>query len=282
MTCHCHLPEFSRFQCVVTVFCCYLVHAGSTQFPNVIKFPRPEINQDKCRKVLPLSVVFLCMIAFNNLCLQSVGVSFYYIGRSLTTVFNVAASYILLGQTTSFAAMSCCGIIIFGFFLGVDQEDAAGTLSIFGVIYGVLASLFVSLNAIYTKKVLPVVDDNIWTLTFYNNVNACVLFLPLIVLNSELTSIANSPSLYTMGFWIEMGIAGIFGFAIGYVTGLQIKVTSPLTHNVSGTAKAAAQTVIATNINSEEKSLWWWLSNATVLVGSMAYTRVRAGEMARK
>ena len=35
-------------------------------------------------------------------------------------------------------------------------------------------------------------------------------------------------------------------FAIGYVTGLQIKVTSPLTHNISGTAKAAAQTVLAT------------------------------------
>jgi GDP-fucose transporter C1 len=37
-----------------------------------------------------------------------------------------------------------------------------------------------------------------------------------------------------------------FRFAIGYVTGLQIKVTSPLTHNISGTAKAAAQTVLAT------------------------------------
>ena len=36
-------------------------------------------------------------------------------------------------------------------------------------------------------------------------------------------------------------------FAIGYVTGLQIKVTSPLTHNISGTAKAAAQTVLATH-----------------------------------
>ena len=30
------------------------------------------------------------------------------------------------------------------------------------------------------------------------------------------------------------------------MTGLQIKVTSPLTHNISGTAKAAAQTVLAT------------------------------------
>ena len=44
-----------------------------------------------------------------------------------------------------------------------------------------------------------------------------------------------------------MTIGGVFGFGIGYVTGLQIKATSPLTHNISGTAKAAAQTVLATH-----------------------------------
>ena len=31
------------------------------------------------------------MITFNNLCLKHVDVSFYYIGRSLTTVFNVVS-----------------------------------------------------------------------------------------------------------------------------------------------------------------------------------------------
>lgn len=38
------------------------------------------------------------MIATNNLCLKYVGVAFYYIGRSLTTVFNVVFTYILLGE----------------------------------------------------------------------------------------------------------------------------------------------------------------------------------------
>jgi GDP-fucose transporter C1 len=31
-----------------------------------------------------------------------------------------------------------------------------------GVIYGVLASLFVALNAIYVKKILPIVDGDSW------------------------------------------------------------------------------------------------------------------------
>ena len=43
-------------------------------------------------QVFPLSVVFVGMITFNNLCLKDVGVSFYYIGRSsenLTVIFNL-------------------------------------------------------------------------------------------------------------------------------------------------------------------------------------------------
>ena len=136
-------------------------------------------------QVLPLSIVFVCMMLFNNLCLKYVGVSFYYVGRSLTTVFNVIMSYILLRQTTSSRAIGCCGLIVFGFWLGVDQEGEGGTLSVVGVVFGALASLFVSLNAIFTKKVLPMVDDNIWTLTFYNNCLASMLFMPLVLLFGE-------------------------------------------------------------------------------------------------
>lgn len=50
-------------------------------------------------QVLPLSVVFVCMITFNNLCLKYVGVAFYYVGRSLSTVFNVIFTYFILGQS---------------------------------------------------------------------------------------------------------------------------------------------------------------------------------------
>merc|ERR1719412_411174 len=80
-------------------------------------------------------------------------------------------------------------------------------------------------------------------------------------------------------FWLRMTVAGLLGFAIGYVTGLQIKVTSPLTHNISGTAKAAAQTVMATYWFSEVKTFWWWVSNLVVLFGSAGYARVRQIEM---
>ena len=58
-----------------------------------------------------------------------------------------------------------------------------------------------------------------------------------------------------------------------------LQVTSPLTHNISGTAKAAFQTVLATYVNSEIKTVMWWISNMIVLVGSAMYARVRQLEM---
>jgi hypothetical protein len=32
----------------------------------------------------------------------------------------------MLGQATSYKALGCCGLIIGGFFLGIDQENALG------------------------------------------------------------------------------------------------------------------------------------------------------------
>lgn len=267
------------FQCVVTVALCAILAFGAKFFPNFGKFPELGFDVQVMLKVLPLSLVFVAMISFNNLCLKYVGVAFYYIGRSLTTVFNVLMTWILLGEKTSFSALICCAIIVGGFWLGVDQEGVAGSLSISGTIYGVLASLFVSLNSIYTKKVLPFVDQSIWLLGYYNNLNACLLFLPLMLLNGELPTLMAFEGYSNLTFWTMMVAGGVFGFAIGYVTGLQIQVTSPLTHNISGTAKACAQTVLATYWYSEVKPFLWWISNWVVLFGSAAYTRVRQQEM---
>ncbi|VDO14560.1 unnamed protein product [Rodentolepis nana] len=72
-----------------------------------------------------------------------------------------------------------------------------------------------------------------------------------------------------------MLLSGVFGFGISYVTTWQIQVTSPLTHNISGTAKAAVQTIIAALISMHLKSFLWWLGNAMVVGGSMAYAHVR-------
>lgn len=260
------------FQCVVTVLF-IILGSVTTSSTNI------QLSTGILSSVLPLSVIFVAMITLNNLCLKFVGVPFYYIGRSLTTVFNVILTFTVLHQKVSYKAVTCCIIIIFGFVLGVNEEGVAGSLSIRGVLYGVFASFFVSLYSIYVKKILPVVDGSILRLTYLNNVNAVILFLPLMLVFGEFSIVYHFTHLNDLYFWVLMTIGGIFGFAIGYVTGLQIKVTSPLTHNISGTAKACAQTVAAVVWFQETKTPLWWISNSVVLAGSAAYTRVRQLEM---
>lgn len=100
-----------------------------------------------------------------------------------------------------------------------------------------MASVCVALNAIFVKKVLPALDGDMWRLTGYNNMNAVLLFLPIMWAMGEVPVIVGSGDVYDSSYWGMMTLAGLFGIAIGLVTMLQIRVTSPLTHNISGTSK---------------------------------------------
>ncbi|KAH0948977.1 hypothetical protein HN011_005350 [Eciton burchellii] len=271
------------FQCIVSVAICITLRKISQWYPNYIEIADGNpFNKNIAKQVLPLSILFTGMIATNNLCLKYVDVAFYYIGRSLTTVFNVIFTYILLGQRTSFKCIICCAVIIFGFWLGVDQEHIAGSLSVVGTFFGVLGSLLLSLYSIRTKQTLPVVNQDIWLLSYYNNIYSIFIFIPLMIINGELTIVYNYDKLGYSFFWGAMMIGGMFGFAIGYLTALQIKVTSPLTHNVSGTAKACAQTVLATYWFNEQKSFLWWISNIIVLTASAFYARIRQLDLSKE
>ena len=156
-----------------------------------------------------------------------------------------------------------------------------GSLSYMGVFFGISASLCVALNAIFTKKILPAVNNNVWRLALYNNINGSVIFLPLIIFAGEIPVIYRFEHITSLFFWGVMLGAGVAGFAIGYVTGLQIQFTSPLTHNISGTAKACAQTVMGSAWFQESRSPMWWFSNMVVLLGSFLYTIVKRNEMAQ-
>lgn len=121
------------FQCIIsllitTIFSYVINETGSilTLFKSYkIKFPTSNSNIPPIyfrfsivRQVFPLSFVFVAMISFNNLCLKNVGVSFYFIGRSLTTVFNVGLTFFILRKSTSLKAVLCCIVLVIGFFIG--------------------------------------------------------------------------------------------------------------------------------------------------------------------
>lgn len=262
------------FQCVVTVIGCYVM--GELGVANVPKF---EIKNDILKQMLPLSCVFIMMMVCNNLCLKYVEISFYQVARSLTIIFNVVFDFVILGQRTSLSAIFCCALVVSGFLLGNQQEMR---WSMEGVVFGVLASFFVAMNAIYVKKKFPLVDNNPWKLTLYNNLNASILFIPLIIGFGEPSTIIASVNIFKPKFWALMTTGGVFGICISFAVAAQIKYTSPLTHNVSATAKAAAQTVLGLLIYRNPITIWGLGSVGVILFGSLCYTLVRRAEMKKK
>jgi len=289
------------YQCIITSLICWLAgkcgeritrRSYSAVLPDeenakapvkpsfFTQFPKVEYNFATSARVFPLSVIFVCMITFNNLCLKWVEVSFYNVARSFTIVFNVFFSFAILRITSSCKTVSCLMVVVGGFLMGSIGEI---NFSVKGTVSGVMSSLFVSLNSIFTKKMLPIVDDNHWRLTFYNNCNASILFLPLIwYFETDEIMTAMDNQLVSSYFWSAMTVAGFFGFSIGIVTVLQIKATSPLSHNISGTAKAAIQSLMAFYIWGNEATFLGVSGIFTVLGGSLIYTYVKMSENRRQ
>jgi len=142
----------------------------------------------------------------------------------------------------------CCGIITFGYFVGIDQEGVSGKLlnlndlfrltssflSAFilslgiiswkGVFYGILSSCCVSLNSIYRKKVLPAVEHSVLALNLYNNLIAAALFVPIMFAVGELPNQIFVGQMLEFHFWFLMVVGGFCGVAIGFATALQIQV----------------------------------------------------------
>ena len=186
--------------------------------------------------------------------------------------------------------------MIFGYLLGVHGEVR---FSAIGVVFGVLSSLFVALYSIWIKYILKnpqssivwpprdhpdrysSADDNKddWLLMLFNNQASFLLLIPLIFLTGESAEVLASPMIRDPTFLLVNVGAGAMGFLINIATFLQVKATSPVTHNVVATAKSAIQTVLSLFIWQNPISFMNGLGIALTLVGFMYYSFVKDREM---
>jgi len=264
------------FQLIISLICLWFLGFIGERFPSLKFVPPFEFHQEQAQKVFQLSLIFIGMIVFNNLCLLYVEVSFYQVARALTIIFNVIFTYYLLNTTTSWPAIRACLVVVFGFIVGSGGE---ANFTWLGVIYGVTSSVFVALYSIYVKKALPSVDRDHWRLMMYNTVISLVLLIPVMIISREHQIIMGHEASKSLAFWITMVITGIFGFLINIAIFLQISLTSPLTHNLSGTAKACVQTLISVAIFQNEITPLNAVGIFLVIAGSFLYSHVRYQEM---
>jgi len=264
------------YQLVVALVIVGILGELGKKYHAVSIIPPLEFNPVIAQKVLPLAVVFVGMVAFNNLCLAYVEVTFYQVVRSLTIVFTILFTYTILGQSTSIPAIQACAVVTLGFVIGSIGE---ANFTWLGVFYGVASSAFVSLYGIYVKKVMSAVGGDQWRLLIYNTAISIVLMLPTIWLMGEAPELFKNEGFYTFSNWVNMTITGVFGFLINIAVFLQIKYTSPLTNNISGTLKACVQTLFAIVIYQNEVTFINGLGIVLVIGGSAYYSSVRYNEM---
>lgn len=239
--------------------------------------PAYEIRFDTVVRVLPLTVAFIAMLATGNLCLHYVEVSFYQVARSLTICFSIALSYLMLGVKTSPRAIVACFVVMVGFAIGAKGEPK---LSIVGLVFGVVSSACVALYSILVKRslALPAIDNNHWRLLAYNSTIAVPLMLPL-ALWQEWDGVQRSTAIHSTEFWIAMLAASALAVLISVATFMQINYTSALTNNISGTVKAAVQTVLAVLVFGNEITVLNAVGIAMVIGGSAWYSHLRYTEM---
>lgn len=249
----------------------------SFQIPSVSA--RTLLEQD----ILILSYTFVGGLTLNNLMLKHISVAFYQVARSFTLVFTVMLSVYILSKPFTKKVLVCCCLVIGGFSLSVKEEDVSGTLSLWGILYGIVASFFIALCGIYLKKGEKIVKGDTLKLTYCNSINGAIIFIPLIYSSGQLSMVINSPTFYDPWFWIFLTCSGLLSLGIGWASALQIKYTSPVTHHISINAKSVVQTILAVLYFHEQKSFLWWCGNLLVVSGVMvyAYEKIYAAEMER-
>jgi len=199
-----------------------------------------EWDWEIAKKVMPLTVVWLLMMASSNICLQYTEVTFYQVARALTIFWSI------LFQTWEFpdlvlttSAKAACFVVFVGFVCGSIGEV---NFELTGWLAGVISSIFVAYYNNSIKKALVFVGDSSWRLMIYNTSLAIVFFIPFLYIFGELVffdEVANKK--LNPAVWQGIVGSGVLGYLINVAIFLQMKLTSPLTGTISGTVKGVLQ-----------------------------------------
>eukprot|EP00921_Rhytidocystis_pertsovi_P004390 GHVQ01007648.1.p1 GENE.GHVQ01007648.1~~GHVQ01007648.1.p1 ORF type:complete len:551 (-),score=109.81 GHVQ01007648.1:361-2013(-) len=242
-------------------------------------FPRVTLERSKLRAIAPLSMAFVGMIGFSNTCLKYVQVSTYQVARALTLLFNLILSKLILKTYISRNSAVACGVVMSGFVVGsMDPE----TLSMIGVVTGIVSSVFQAFYMVQIKRSLIYLNNDQNVLLCYNLFMSAIMFFPMIFIAGEggfIYELPISPS--DERLWVVWSLlisSGMLGILLTMATYWCVRVTSPVTFNVVGYAKACLQSlggIVLLGDLVTAKSLSGIL---LTLVGSFYYSHVKMTE----
>ncbi|XP_055884060.1 GDP-fucose transporter 1-like isoform X2 [Biomphalaria glabrata] len=259
------------FQCVFGALCLYLISQLSRNWngnigPSLYLHKHHLIQRD----MIISSITFISALTFNSVLLKYISISFYQIARSLTIIFVIVLSAIVLQQKVGLRVLLACVLIILGFYIGVHEEIQQYGLQVVGVFYGGVTSFFSALSSTVCKKCQKENSVSSLQLTYIVFTIGCIILTPLVLVTSQLESALYLQVDQTY-FWCLLFLSGLCCLLVGWISTLQITLTSPLTYIISTNSKSVIQTLLAVFWNKEAKNLFWWLGNVFVLSGIVLY-----------
>ncbi|KAL6065926.1 GDP-fucose transporter 1 [Balamuthia mandrillaris] len=287
-------PLFLTWFQLLVAFLCLFGLGQLGQWDSRFSFVPPfEFTLARAKIVMPLTCVYVGMLATNNLCLNYVEVSFFQIARSLSVCFQLLFTNVVLKQRVSMMATAGCMVVIAGFLVGSEGEESSRFSVIAckqGLCFGILSSLFVAMHGLQVKRTLSQIDhrDNEWLTAHYNTLMSLFLLLPLILLSGEpsglLPFLAERPLRWwsdseMLGFWAMMTLTGLLGFSINLAVFMMIKHTSPLTSVIVGATKSCLQSLLSILIFQNPVPFLNGLGLSMTIVGAFIYSFARYNDM---
>ncbi|CAO3663198.1 unnamed protein product [Rhizopus stolonifer] len=199
------------------------------------------------------------------------------ISHSLSIAFSLIFSFYMLQTEPTPSVNSACVIIMLGICTG-----SMGSLnfSLAGAFYALAWPAVVAIYGIYLKKTLAALKNNMWSLIQYNTVLSLATLTPLVILSGELKLVWNEVwFLDEFGFWLQMVITSLTGFAVNVIMIMLLLYTTPLTLTVCSINKTILQAFVAAIVFGNSMSL---LNAAGMLVslgGSCYYVYVKYSEL---
>ena len=149
------------------------------------------------------------------------------------------------------------------------SSSVAATTKIVGVI------------ALYCAISISMVDKDSVRLTLYNNASAFVLLAPVAIGSGQAYSVFALGLLVSRTFVSLLVVSSLLGFFIGWISAVQINVTSPVTRQRQGRYRLTVmQTLIAVVYYAELKPPLWRLSVFMVVGDALTYALARLPETA--
>ncbi|KAF7458276.1 Triose-phosphate Transporter family protein [Cryptosporidium felis] len=266
-------PIFTTWVQQVCGMVCYIVAYFLLKLTlgEASPFSKPTFYPERIRLCLPMSGACSMYILLSNICLKYVPVSSYAVTRSLTLLFNVILSMLILKSQFSRTCLLGCGIVILGFIISSFDSSS---LNLNGIIAGATSSLFQSIYTVQIKNVTLNMGDE-FQVYWYNALLTSILVPIPMFFFGDYRAFSELLTLAFRDFSIVFGpivLSGVLNFFLGIVTNWCVHITSPIAYNITGYIKSGVQTTIGIVFNHESYHSSTILGLIMTIGGSAVYT----------